>query len=123
MSPELSKLLSPAKINGLELDNRVLKAATFEGKTENNAPGERLIDFHRTFATGGVGLTTLAYCAVESDGKVKDNMMHMDEAIRPQLQRFTTEMHTAGTKVSGQMAHCGGFSQNSKLEKKRPLRL
>ncbi len=121
MSPELSKLLSPAKINGLELDNRVLKAATFEGKTDNNAPGDRLVDFHRTFAAGGVGLTTLAYCAVEADGKVKDNMMHLDEAIRPQLQRFTAEMHAAGTKVSGQLAHCGGFSQNSNLEKKRPL--
>ena len=30
-------------------------------------------------------------------------------------------MHAAGTKVSGQMAHCGGFSQNSNLQKKRPL--
>ncbi|MEH6583388.1 MAG: NADH:flavin oxidoreductase [Halioglobus sp.] len=121
MSPELDKLLSPAKINGLELNNRVLKAATFEGMTDNNAPGDRLINFHRGMAEGGVGLTTLAYCAVEADGKVKDNMMHMDEAIRPQLERFTNEMHAAGTRVSGQMAHCGGFSQNSNLEKKRPL--
>jgi 2,4-dienoyl-CoA reductase-like NADH-dependent reductase (Old Yellow Enzyme family) len=116
----LEKLLAPAKINGLELPNRVIKAATFEGKTENGAPGKRLIDFHRSFARGGVGMTTLAYCAVEPDGKVKDNMMHMHEGIRGQLEQFTGAMHETGTKVSGQMAHCGGFSQNSNLQKRRP---
>jgi len=121
MSPELEKLLSPTKLNGLELRNRVLKAATFEGMTENGGPGDRLIKFHRDMAEGGVALTTLAYCAVEPDGKVKDNMMHMHEGIRPQLERFASAMHEAGTKVSGQMAHCGGFSQNTNLEKKRPL--
>ena len=41
MSPELEKLLSPTKLNGLELRNRVLKAATFEGMTENGGPGDR----------------------------------------------------------------------------------
>lgn len=116
----LEKLLAPAWLNGLELPNRVIKAATFEGKTENGAPGKRLIDFHRSFARGGVGMTTLAYCAVEADGKVKDNMMHMHEGIRDQLEQFTGAMHETGTKVSGQMAHCGGFSQNSHLQKKRP---
>ena len=117
----LNKLLSPARINGLELPNRIIKAATFEGKTERGAPGPRLIDFHKGFAEGGVGMTTLAYCAVEADGKVKDNMMHMHEGIRPQLELFTRTIHRAGSKVSGQMAHCGGFSQNSNLQKKRPL--
>ena len=121
MSSELEKLLSPTKLNGLELPNRVIKAATFEGMTENGGPGDRLIEFHRAMAEGGVGMTTLAYCAVEADGKVKDNMMHMHEAIRPRLERFTRVMHEAGTRVSGQMAHCGGFSQNSNLQKKRPL--
>ena len=117
----LQKLLSPAQLNGLELPNRVIKAATFEGKTENGAPGPRLINFHKGFAEGGVGMTTLAYCAVEADGKLKDNMMYVHEGIRPQLELFTRTMHEAGTKVSGQMAHCGGFSQNSNLQKKRPL--
>lgn len=121
VSKELEKLLAPAMINGLQLPNRVIKAATFEGMTENGAPGQRLIDFHLAAAQGGVGMTTLAYCAVEPDGKVKDNMMHIDETIRPQLQQFTDAMHAAGAKVSGQMAHCGGFSQNSNLQKKRPL--
>lgn len=121
MSAELQKLLSPARLNGLELPNRVIKAATFEGMTENGGPGDRLIEFHQEMAVGGVGMVTLAYCAVEADGKVKDNMMHMHEDIRPQLERFTSSMHAAGAKVSGQMAHCGGFSQNTNLEKKRPL--
>lgn len=121
MSKELEKLLSPARLNGLELRNRVFKAATFEGMTENGGPGDKLIKLHEDIAQGGVALTTLAYCAVEPDGKVKDNMMHMHEGIRPQLERFTQTMHNAGAMVSGQMAHCGGFSQNTNLQKKRPL--
>lgn len=35
MSDPLDKLLSPARLNGLPLRNRILKAATFEGM----APG------------------------------------------------------------------------------------
>jgi len=121
MSAELEKLLSPARLNGLELPNRVIKAATFEGMTVKGGPGERLIKFHRDMAEGGVAMVTLAYCAVEADGKVKDNMMHMHEGIRSQLEQFTSEIHATGAKVSGQMAHCGGFSQNTNLQKKRPL--
>jgi 2,4-dienoyl-CoA reductase-like NADH-dependent reductase (Old Yellow Enzyme family) len=117
----LQKLLAPAQLNGLELPNRVIKAATFEGKYENGAPGPRLINFHKGFAAGGVGMTTLAYCAVEADGKVKDNMMHLHEGIRAELAEFTRTIHEAGAKVSGQMAHCGGFSQNSNLQTRRPL--
>ena len=41
MSQGLDKLLSPAKLNGLELRNRVIRAATFEGMTEENGdPGD-----------------------------------------------------------------------------------
>jgi len=94
MSPELEKLLSPTKLNGLELRNRVLKAATFEGMTENGGPGDRLIKFHRDMAEGGVALTTLAYCAVEPDGKVKDNMMHMPSALHAPLRKAATKAAT-----------------------------
>jgi 2,4-dienoyl-CoA reductase-like NADH-dependent reductase (Old Yellow Enzyme family) len=122
MSKELDKLLSPATLNGLELRNRVIRAATFEGMTEENGgPGDRLIGHHRMVADGGVGMTTLAYCAVEADGRVRDTMMYVHEGIRSQLREFTDAMHNGGAKVSAQLAHCGGFSQNRYLQKKRPM--
>ena len=121
MSEFLEKCFSPAKLNDLELPNRVIRAATFEGMTPNGIPGDRLIDLHRKVAEGGVGMTTVAYCAVEADGRIKDSMMYMHEGIRPQLERLIREVHEAGAKVSGQMGHCGNFSQNKSLKRKRPL--
>jgi 2,4-dienoyl-CoA reductase-like NADH-dependent reductase (Old Yellow Enzyme family) len=84
-------------------------------------PSERLFAHHREVAEGGVAMTTLAYCAVEADGRVKREMMYMHEGIRPQLERLAGEVHEAGAKLSGQMGHCGNFSQNADFRGKRPL--
>ena len=66
-------------------------------------------------------MTTLGYCAVEADGRLNEGMMYMHEGIRPQLTALVSDLHSRGTKVSGQMAHCGGFSKNSELRRRRPL--
>ena len=121
MSDFLEKCFSPATLAGLELPNRVIKAATFEGMCPGAEPSERLIAHHREVAEGGVALTTLAYCAVEADGRVKSEMMYMHEGLRPQLERLAREVHEAGAKLSGQMGHCGNFSQNADFRGKRPL--
>lgn len=121
MSAGLEKCFSPARLNGLELRNRVIKAATFEGMCPGGVPSERLYDHHRGVAEGGIGMTTLAYCAVEADGRVKSDMMHMHEGVRPHLERLAREVHEAGCALSGQMGHCGNFSQNDKFQGKRPL--
>jgi 2,4-dienoyl-CoA reductase-like NADH-dependent reductase (Old Yellow Enzyme family) len=121
MSEYSDKLFSPAKLNGLELRNRVIRAATFEGMCPDGSPSGRLIDLHRKVAEGGVGMTTVAYCAVEADGRVKDEMMYMHEGIRPQVEQLTRAVHEAGAKISGQMGHCGNFSQNKSFRGRRPL--
>lgn len=82
MTQFLEKLFSPAKLNDLELPNRVIRAATFEGMTPNGIPSDRLIDLHREVAEGGVGMTTVAYCAVEADGRIKDSMIYSPDGIR-----------------------------------------
>jgi 2,4-dienoyl-CoA reductase-like NADH-dependent reductase (Old Yellow Enzyme family) len=118
---DLNKCFSPAKLNGLTLKNRLIKAGTFENMTPLGIPGERLNDFHGKLADGGIGMTTLGYCAVENDGRINENMMYMHEGIRPQLSALLEDLHHRGTKVSGQMGHCGGFSKNKQLSRKRPL--
>lgn len=121
MSEYVDKLFSPVKLNGLELRNRVIRAATFEGMCPDGYPSEGLINLHREVAEGGVGMTTVAYCAVEADGRVKDEMMYMHEGIRPQLEQLAGAVHEAGAKISGQIGHCGNFTQNTKFQGKRPL--
>ncbi|RZK96390.1 MAG: NADH:flavin oxidoreductase, partial [Rhodococcus sp. (in: high G+C Gram-positive bacteria)] len=55
--------LAPAKLGPITLRNRVIKAATYEGLTPKGLVTDELIEFHRQPAAGGVGMTTVAYCA------------------------------------------------------------
>ncbi len=122
LSANLYKLLSPAKLNGLQLKNRVIKAATFEGRLDDNKNiNDDCIDFHQTIARGGVAMTTLAYCAPEADGCMISSYMYIREEIKPQLIKLAHRVHESGAMLSGQIAHCGAFSRNNKLERKRPI--
>jgi 2,4-dienoyl-CoA reductase-like NADH-dependent reductase (Old Yellow Enzyme family) len=121
MSDLLNKCLSPVKLNGLTLRNRIIRAGTFEGMTPGGIPSERLIRLHTDAAKGGTGLTTVAYCAAEADGRVMEEMMYMHEGIRPQLERLAASVHAEGGALSGQLGHCGHFTQNREFQGKRPL--
>lgn len=121
MTDALDRCLEPARINGLELRNRLIKAATFEGKTPNGVPGEALSRLHVRIGEGGVGMTTLAYCAAEADGRLHSDMMYMDEHIRPQLEALIGDIKATGARVSGQLGHCGNFTKNREFRGRRPL--
>jgi len=111
---------TPAKLGTLALKNRIMKAATFEGMTPDGIPGERLRKFHTEIARGGVGLTTLSYCTTEADGRIMENMMWLHEGIADELSAMIADIKTTGAKVSGQVTHCGHFSQNKALQKDQP---
>ena len=121
MSDQLERCLSEAPLGGVTLRNRVMKAATFEGMTPGGVPSEGYRDFHLAVARGGVGMTTLAYCAPEPDGRLSPDVMHMHEGVRAPLSSLVDEIHDTGAKVSGQLVHCGGFSKNTAFEGRRPL--
>lgn len=120
MSDPLDRCFEATELNGLPLRNRLLKAATFEGKTPAGIPGESLTRFHRRIAEGGVGLTTIAYCAAEADGRLNENMLYMHEGIREPLEGLIRTLHETGAKVSGQLGHCGSFTKNRSFAGKRP---
>ena len=124
MSDPLNKAFSPATLGKLPLKNRILKAATYEGKTPNGIPGELLLDFHKGIVEGGTAMTTIGYCTTEADGRINDQMMWMHDGIRDRLTHMNRELKNAapGVAISGQMTHCGNFSKNRKLQRlKRPL--
>ncbi|MBT8766114.1 NADH:flavin oxidoreductase [Metapseudomonas boanensis] len=120
MSNELDRLLSPAKLAGLTLRNRVIKTATFEGMCPGGVPGDDLVNHHAGMAHGGVGLTTVAYCGVSPDGLTFPDQMWMHSGVFPQLQRLASAVHAEGGAVSAQLAHCGYFSRNKPLNIPRP---
>jgi 2,4-dienoyl-CoA reductase-like NADH-dependent reductase (Old Yellow Enzyme family) len=70
-------------LNGLELPNRIIKAATYEGMAPQGKPTPQLIEFHRRIAAGGTALTTLAYYAPEPDGRLAPGTQTRHEIGRP----------------------------------------
>lgn len=112
--------LTPHAINSLTLKNRFIKAGTFENMTPNGLPSERLRELHLGVARGGTAMTTIGYCAVENNGRLNDRMIYMAEYVRTPLSKLVSELQASGTKVSGQMGHGGGFSQNTELTWRRP---
>lgn len=124
MSDSLHKAFSPAMLGKLPLKNRILKAATYEGKTPNGIPGDLLLNFHKSIVAGGTAMTTIGYCTTEADGRINDQMMWIHEGIRDRLTHMNSELKRTApdTAISGQMTHCGNFSKNRKMQRlKRPL--
>ena len=64
-------VFTPAKLGPVTLRNRIIKSATFEGATPNALVTDDLITYHRLPAAGGVGMTTVAYCAVAEAGRTE----------------------------------------------------
>jgi 2,4-dienoyl-CoA reductase-like NADH-dependent reductase (Old Yellow Enzyme family) len=74
---------------------------------------DALIDYHRAVAAGGVGMTTLAYCAVSRDGRGAPGEIVMRDEVVPGLREFVEAMHTLGTAASMQLGHAGPVAANS----------
>ncbi|MFC9554454.1 NADH:flavin oxidoreductase [Rhodococcus sp. NPDC056960] len=99
--------LAPARLGPITLRNRVIKAATFEGLTPKGLVTDELIDFHRQPAAGGVGMTTVAYCAVAPDGRTAPGQIQWTDETMPGLRKLTDAIHAEGAAVSAQIGHAG----------------
>ena len=101
------EVFAPARLGPVELRNRVIKAATFEGRTPRGLVTDDLIDFHLRPARGGVGMTTVAYCAVSPEGRTDRHQIWMRAEAVPGLRRLTDAVHAEGAAVSAQLGHAG----------------
>jgi 2,4-dienoyl-CoA reductase-like NADH-dependent reductase (Old Yellow Enzyme family) len=100
-------VFGPARLGPVELRNRVIKAATFEGVTPRGLVTDELIDYHLRPACGGVGMTTVAYCAVSPEGRTDRHQIWMRPQVLPGLRRLTDAVHAEGAAVSAQIGHAG----------------
>ncbi|ADP81573.1 NADH:flavin oxidoreductase [Pseudofrankia inefficax] len=100
-------VFAPAMLGPVRLRNRVIKSATFEGRTPKGLVTDELIDYHLAPASGGVGLTTVAYCAVAPEGRTDRHQIHLRPEALPGLRRLTEAVHATGAAVSAQLGHAG----------------
>ncbi|MDV6014139.1 NADH:flavin oxidoreductase [Haloechinothrix sp. LS1_15] len=100
-------VLAPAMLGPVRLRNRVIKAATYEGRSRDGLVTDELIEFHRAPAAGGVGMTTVAFCAVSAEGRTDRHQLYWRREALPGLRRLTDAVHAEGAAVSAQLGHAG----------------
>ncbi|GAA2735411.1 NADH:flavin oxidoreductase [Actinocorallia aurantiaca] len=100
-------VFSPAKLGPLTLRNRTIKSATFEHMAPGALVSDDLIEFHRAHAAGGVGMTTVAYCAVAPEGRTERDQILMRPEALPGLRRLAEAVHAEGAAISAQIGHAG----------------
>ena len=118
----MSRLFETTEINGMELSNRFMRSATWEGMaTEDGATTHQLIDHIERLAQGGVGLIISSHSYVRQDGQanLKQLGIYKDELIDG-LKKLTDTVHNLDGKIVIQITHAGLFA-NPKFTGSVPL--
>jgi 2,4-dienoyl-CoA reductase-like NADH-dependent reductase (Old Yellow Enzyme family) len=105
----MSKLFESARLGGLELKNRFIQSATYEGMAgENGEITEPLVKRYINLAKGEVGLIIPGYMYVEPAGRAFRHQtgIHSDAMI-PGLAQLVDGVHRSGGTLFFQLAHAG----------------
>ncbi len=111
----MAKLFDETSIKNLKLKNRFVRSATWEGMCDaDGRPTEKLSDWYRNLAKGGVGLIISGYTFVRPDGKQMPGKMgiHTDD-FEPEMKALTKAVHDEDGRICIQLVHCGGQTKAS----------
>ena len=106
----MNKLFTPFQLGPITLRNRVIRSAAFENMCKDNKATQQLEDYHVSVARGGVGMTTVAYCAVDQSGVSFHGQRVVCEETKDSLKKLTAAIHREGAKASIQLGHCGNMT-------------
>lgn len=105
----MSILFEPMKIRDIELRNRFVRSATYDGCTDKSGRvSEEQMRIFTDLADGGVGLVVTGIAYVHSSGQISpfQNSIANDDCI-PGFKRLTATVHDQGAKVAVQLFHAG----------------
>lgn len=109
----MSTLFTLGKIGPITLRNRTIRSAAFEGMCPGNAPSEQLLKYHQSVAAGGIGMTTIAYSAVQQSGLSFPRQLWLKKENIEGLRKVTDAIHKEGAAASIQIGHCGNMSHRN----------
>ncbi len=108
----MSKMFERTEINGMVLENRFIRSATWEGMAANDgAVTPKLIATMIDLVKGGVGLIISGHAYVRTEGQAGPWQLgvYKDELITG-LKEMTAAVHDSGGKIVMQLAHAGIFA-------------
>ncbi len=108
----MTSLFDAGKIGTLELPNRIIRSATYEGMASRE--GYVTPEMRRLYlrsAKGGVGLSIIAYASVHYTSRAFWHQCRIDrDDFVPKWRELVDEVHAEGGKVALQIAHSGRAS-------------
>jgi len=122
METPKSILFKPARIKNLELRNRFIRSATYDGCADNGYVTERQINLYKNLADGGVGLIITGITCVHNSGQISkfQNSISNDEFISG-LKRLTSAVHDREAKIAVQLFHAGREARFSRTSNRVPI--
>lgn len=108
-----SKLFTQCRLGPVKLANRALAAAVFENLCPGHEPSKELIQFHKSVASGGAAMTSVACAAVSSGGIGFENQLLLSKAAVSNLKKLTSTVHRAGALAAIQLEHSGALSRKA----------
>ena len=108
----MKRIFENTEIKGLNLANRLIRSATWEGLAdEQGRVGDGLAAMLTELAKGGVGLIVAGFAFVRDGGQAMpfQTGLHSEEML-PGLRNLTESVHQAGGLVAAQIVHGGVMS-------------
>ena len=106
-------LFEPARLGPLTLRNRIIKAATFEGRSPDGVVTDELVEFHARVARGGAAMSTVAYVAIAPEGRTDSGCLLLTPEAVAGLRRLTDAIHGGGALAQAQLGHAGPVANAS----------
>lgn len=118
----MTTLFEQTLINGMELANRFVRSATWEGMAgDDGGVTPRLIDCMVALARGGVGLIISSHAYVDRNGQAGPwQLGAYGDDLLPGLTAMADAVHQNNGKIVLQLAHAGFFA-DARLTGKPPF--
>ena len=114
-------LFSSIKINEMELKNRIVMTAMHLGYTPDGEVTDRLIEFYKERAKGGVGLIIIGGCPID-DMAGMASMVRIDhDKYIDGLKRLTSSIKSEGAKIAAQLYQAGRYTHSSMIGGRKPF--
>lgn len=111
----------PGNIGGVELKNRLVMGPAGFGFCDDTEGviNDRLIEFFRQRARGGVGLIDIGAVQFDADHYTNHDMVKLyDDSFIPGFRRLTQVVHEEGAKVMVQLLHQGRYCLSREYDNK-----
>jgi len=119
----MAKVFEPTVLAGLDLENRLVRSATWEGLADSEGGiTPELLRIHEDLADGGVGLIISSYMYVQKIGQQSSGQIGVDrDELVPGLRSLADAVHNHGGRIVAQIVHCGGQSDRRQNGNQVPI--